>query len=75
VKPGMSRRFSESRDTRYVSSAMYIQNVPGENGELNPLGHSLRPLESGPDDVTISPNLAWSRLGVETAELSEIACC
>jgi len=36
---------------------MYIQNVPGENGELNPLGHSLRPLESGPDGVTISPTL------------------
>jgi len=38
VKPGMSRHFSESRDPSCVSSAMYIQNVPGENSELSPLG-------------------------------------
>ena len=41
VKPGMSSHFSESRDTSYVSSAMYFQNVPGKNGELSPSGYSL----------------------------------
>ena len=41
VKPGMSSHLSESRDPSYVSSAMYIQNVPGKNGELSPSGYSL----------------------------------
>ena len=35
VKPAMSSHFSESRDPSYVSSAMYIQNAPGKNGELS----------------------------------------
>jgi len=36
---------------------MYIQNVPGKNSELSPLGYSLHPLENGPGSVTISPTL------------------
>ena len=68
VKPGMPNHFSESRDPSYVSSAMFIQNVPGKNGKLSPSSYSLHPLESG-------GVLAWSRLGVETADLFEIACC
>jgi len=41
VKPAMSNHFSESRDPSYVSSVMYIQNVPGINGELSPSSYSL----------------------------------
>jgi len=41
VKPGMSNHLSESRDPTYVSSAMYIQNVPEKNCELSPSGYSL----------------------------------
>jgi len=41
MKPGMSSHFSESKDSSYVSSAMYIQNVPGKNGELSPSDCSL----------------------------------
>jgi len=38
VKPAMSSHFFESRDPRYVSSAIYIQNVLGKNAELSPSG-------------------------------------
>jgi len=53
-----------------------IQNVPGKNGELSPSGYSLHPR------VRVRPrtwwndyisDLAWSRLGVELAKLSEIS--
>ena len=52
-----------------------IQNVPGKNGEQSPSGYSLHPLESGPGRMTTdyTSDLAWSRLGVEPAERSEIA--
>ena len=69
---------SEIRKAMLVRSC--IQNVPGKNGELIPSGYSLHPLESGPEFVQGSggellyiSDLAWSRLGVEPAELSEIA--
>ena len=58
VKPGMSTsHFSDSRDPSCVRSAMYIQNVPGKNNELNLLRYNLHSLESGPGCVTISPTL------------------
>jgi len=55
-----------------------IQIVPGKNAELSPSGYSLHSRESvqtfveGPGGVTTS-DLAWSHLGVEPAELYEIA--
>jgi len=47
-----------------------VQNVPGKIGEVSPSGYSLHPRKSGPKYIS---NLAWSRLGVEPAELSVIA--
>jgi len=58
-----------------------VQNVPGKIDEVRPSGYSLHPQESGPE-VFQGPggiwhdyisDLAWYRLGVESAELSEIA--
>jgi len=57
-----------------------VQHVPGKNGELSPSSFSLHPQESS---LKVRPSrtrwrdyisdLAWSHLGVEPAELSEIA--
>ena len=58
VKPGMSTsHFSVSTDPSCVRSAMYIQNAPAKNSELNLLRYNLHSLESGPGCVTISPTL------------------
>jgi len=55
-----------------------VQNVPGKNGELSPSGHSLHLRESGQKFVqgaggVTTSDLVWSCLGVEPAELYEIA--
>jgi len=55
-----------------------VQKVPGKNSELlqatvyAPTGrrHKVRPRTRWSDDMS---DLAWFRLGVETAEISEIA--
>jgi len=56
-----------------------VQNVPGKIGEVSPSGYSLHLWASGPDGHPRTrwrdyiSDLAWSRVGVEPAELSEIA--
>ena len=65
VKSGISSYFSESRDLSCVSTAMYIQNVPGENSKLRPLGYSLHQLcpargpraACGPFEGFVQPSL------------------
>ena len=78
VKSEMSSHFSESRDPSYVSSAMYPEFYKKE-WRTNSFGlqstHAgkrprVRPRTRWRDYIS---NLAWSRLGVEPTELSEIA--
>ena len=55
-----------------------VQNAPGKNGDICPLGYSLHPRQSGPEivqetgGVTASPTLLGP-FGMEPAELSAIA--
>ena len=77
VKPGMSSHFSESRDTSYVSSAMCSERprkkwrTKSFKLQSAPTGKRpwVRPRTKWHDYIS---DLAWSRLGVEPAELSEI---
>ena len=79
VKPGMSRHFSESRDPSYVSPAM-CPECPRKDWRSKPFGLQsayttgkrprCRPRTRWRDCIS---DLAWSRLGVEPVELSEIA--
>ena len=78
VKPGMSNHFSESRDRSYISSAMWPE-FPEKDWGSKSFGLQSTPTGKGPRgrprtrwrDYT--SDLAWSRLVVEPAELSEIA--
>ena len=78
VKPGMSSHVSESRDPSYVSSAMYPECPRKEwrtksfRLQPTPTGKrpKVRPRTRWRDYIS---GLAWYRLGVERAELSEIA--
>jgi len=78
VKPGMSSYFSESRDPCYVSSAMCTES-PWKDWQSKSFGLQSTPTGKRPrgrprtrwrDHISI---LAWSRLAVEPAELSDIA--
>jgi len=78
IKPGMSSPFSESREPMYVSSAMCPQCSRKEwwnksfGLQSTPTGKwsGFRPRTRWRDYIS---DLARSRLGVEPAELSEIA--
>ena len=80
VKSGMSSHFSESRDSSYVGSAMYREFSSKERRiesfkiqiQSTPTGKRPRgrPWTRWSDYIS---DLAWSRLGVEPAELSKIA--
>jgi len=77
VKPRMSSHFSESRNPSYVSSAMYPK-CPRKEWQIKSFRLQPTPTGSGPKcsrtrwrDYIFNP--AWSRLGVEPPELSEIA--
>jgi len=54
---------SSNREIPAILVRTCVQNVPGKNGELSPLGYSLQPRESGPEfvqgpgDVTTSLTL------------------
>jgi len=76
----MSSRFSESRDLKYVGSAM-CPECPGKIGEANPAGYT-----HGKNDPDVVQGLeprnrwnyyisdhAWLRLDVEPDELSDIS--
>jgi len=78
VKPGMSNHFSESRYPSYVSSPMCPECLRKEwrstsfGLQSTLTGKRPRgcPMTRCSDYIS---DLAWSRFGVETAELSEIA--
>ena len=76
VKPRMSSHFSESRDPSYVSSAMCPECLRKEwrtksfRLQSTPTGKRPRGRPRWRDYIS---DLAWSRLGMEPAELSEIA--
>jgi len=72
VKPGMSSYFSVSRDPSYVSSAMYPE-CPKKEWRTKPFGLQSTPSVKRPRWRDGISHLALSRLGVETAEQSEIA--
>jgi len=74
VKPGMSSHFSESRDPSCVSSAMYPE-CPRKEWRIKSFGLQSTLTGKWPRWRDYISNLAGSHLGVETAELSEIACC
>jgi len=70
----MLKHFPELREHNYVSSA--IQNAPRKTGEASPAGETDGKRPRGRPKSRWSnciSELAWSRLGVEPAELSEIA--
>jgi len=72
----VNRFSSKSRDPSYGSLAMSVQNVPGKIGDANPAGYPtgkrlrVRGMTRWSDYIS---DLAWSGLGVEPAELSDIA--
>jgi len=76
AKPLFSSHFySKSKDPSYVGSA-FVQNIPGKIGEASLAGytHGKRPRDRASTKWSdCISGLAWSRLGVEAAELSEIA--
>jgi len=76
VKPGMSSHFSEWRDPSCVGSAMFPE-CPGKEWRSTSFGLQSTPTAKWPrgrprwrDYIS---ELAWSRLGVEPAELCEIS--
>ena len=78
VKPGMSSHFYESRDSSCASSVMYPKCPRKEwrtksfrlQSTLTGKRSKVHPRTRWRDCIT---DLAWSRLGVEPAELCEIA--
>ena len=79
VKPAMSSHFPESRDTSYISSAM-CPECPRKEWRTKPFGLQSTPTGKRPRVRWCKSrwrdyiyDLTWSRLGVEPAELSEIA--
>jgi len=78
VKPGMSSHFFEARDPRYVSSAMCPERAGKDwrsktfRLQSSPAGKlsRSRPRARWRDYIS---GLAWSRLGVEPAEVYLIA--
>ena len=76
VKPGMSSLFSESRDPSYASSAMCPECLRKEwrsksfRLQTTPTGKRPRSRPRWRDYIS---DLAWSRLRVQPAELTEIA--
>ena len=78
VKPRMLRHFSESRDPSYVGSAM-CSECPRKDRRSKSFGlqsTSTGKRASGLQRTRLRDyisDLAWSRLGVDPAELSEIA--
>jgi len=77
VKPGMSSHFSESRDPSYVSWAI-CPECPAKDWRRKSLWLQSTPTGKWPKGHPRTRwrdyifDLAWSRLGVELAELSEI---
>ena len=78
VNPGMSRHSSETRDPSYVSSAMWPE-CPRKDWRSKSFGLQSTPTGKRPRGgqrtrwSNCISDLAWYRLGVKPAELSEIA--
>ena len=70
VKPGMSSHFSESRDLSHASSAM-CPECPKKEWRTKSFGVHSTPTGKRPRRRDYISDLVCSRLGVETAELSE----